>query len=190
MYPAFATGEELKKYKPEYVNEAKKSWIKVSRAWKNLGGDPNKLKQAIITGRNKKAHKEPEIEEYSNVVDPATASIIGAALGVVGALIGLLNTQLSKSGVSKNPYLDGYAPTDFKDELDSGELDYEPDENEPILDADGNWIDPQTGRRVDPKSGENLIMGVRSSYFWIGVSTLAVVAVIGIVLVTKKNKGK
>jgi hypothetical protein len=186
MYPAFATGEELRKYKPEYVNVARNSWIKISRAWKNLGGDPDKLKQAIINGRNKKAHKEPE---YSNAIDPATVSIIKAALGVVGSLIGLLTAQLNRSNVSKDPFEQGFAPNDFKDELDSGELDYSPDENSPILDENGNWIDPKTGKRVDPESGENLIMGIRSTYFWVGVSAIAVIAT-GIIIFANRKKSK
>lgn len=187
MYPAFASGDELKKYKPEYVSAAKDAWIKIARAWKNLGGDPEKLKQAIINGRNKKAHKEPE---YSNAVDPATAAaIISAASAVLGSLSAVLVQVLKNRGASKDPFISGnFAPPDFEKDLNSGEFDYSPDDNDPIIDEDGNWIDPKTGRKVDPKSGEYLIMGIRSSRFWIGVSVLAVVAVVGVVLATRKKK--
>lgn len=184
LYPAFASGTELQKYKPESVVATREAWVRISKAWKNLGGDPDKLKQAIVNGRNKKIHKEPT----SEFLGMSTGALVGMAVSIMIALIQLLNTVLKNKGASKDPFKSGQAPKDFKDELDSGALDVQPDPNDPFIDPEtGNWIDPETGKKIDPKTGrfEDEIFGM-NKYLFYGLATASIIG--GILLIRKLVK--
>lgn len=184
MYPAFASGTELQKYKPESVEATRQAWVRISKAWKNLGGDPDKLKQAIINGRNKKIHKEPK----ASLTGAEIVGIVTASATVVGGLLAVLNTVLKNRGASKDPFKSGQAPQDFKTELDSGALDFTPDPNDPVIDSEtGDWIDPETGKKIDPKTGrfEDEIFGM-NKYLFYGLVTASVIG--GILLIRKLVK--
>ena len=48
------TDPVLRKYKPEAVKEIRNSKFKIENAWKNLGGEINPFKKAILDGRGRK----------------------------------------------------------------------------------------------------------------------------------------
>ena len=184
MYPAFASGTELQRYNPKSVQATREAWVRISKAWKNLGGDPDKLKQAIINGRNKKIHKEPT----SSAGGLSKGAIISLAVSIVAPLIDLLNTILKNRGASKDPFKSGQAPQDFKKELDSGALDFTPDPNDPVIDPKtGDWLDPETGKKIDPKTGrfEDEIFGM-NKYLFYGLATASLIG--GILLIRKLVK--
>ncbi len=185
MYPAFASGEELNLYKPESIEATKEAWIRISKAWRNLGGDPAKLKQAIVNGRNKKIHKEPKSNSAGGV---DVGAVVLLSLKIVGALILLLNQVLRNRGASKDPFKSGQAPTEFKSALESGELDFQPDPNDPYIDPQtGDWIDPETGKKIDPRTGrfEDEIFGM-NKYLFYGLATAGIIA--GVLLIKKMVK--
>jgi hypothetical protein len=110
------------------------------------------------------------------------------AVGVVTALIGLINTILKNRGASKDPFKSGQAPQDFKTALDSGALDFTPDPNDPVSDPKtGDWIDPKTGKKIDPKTGrfEDEIFGM-NKYLFYGLATASLIG--GILLIRKLVK--
>jgi len=118
LYPAFITEEQAKKQriKTTSIPKAKSAWEKVSKFFRNIGGNPGALEDAIKLGFNKPIFKtknakartagfdgnwgySPE-DEWNNV---AGAEVITPAIGLLTAIIGLIN----KSGADKNPMLGG-----------------------------------------------------------------------------------
>ena len=179
LAPALLPDAEAQKiFKPESIEKAKKGWIKVQRAWKDLGGKTDKLKDAILKGWEKKPEKlkEPteEEKEFSNIEPVTTTALIGAGTTVVTALI----NAISKAGVDKNPYQDGKTPPDYAQGLNDGSLNTPPiDPNAPTLNTKGEWIDPKTGEKVDPSTGkkDDRIFGL-NKYLALGIGVAGVVA--------------
>jgi hypothetical protein len=165
-------------FKPESIQKAKDGWIKTQRAWKNLGGKPEKLKEAILKGYKKKPEKlkEPtqEEKEFSNVAEPisgGTILIVGGS--ILTSLIGLVGKI-----VDKNPYKDGKTPPNFQEGLNDGLVENPPlDPNAPALNTKGDWIDPKTGEKINPETGklDDRIFGI-NKYLAIGIGITGVVA--------------
>ena len=165
-------------FKPESIQKAKDGWIKTQRAWKNLGGKPEKLKEAILKGYKKKPEKlkEPtqEEKEFSNVAEPisgGTILIVGGS--ILTSLIGLVGKI-----VDKNPYKGGKTPPNFQQGLNDGTVENPPlDPNAPALNTKGEWIDPKTGEKVNPQTGklDDRIFGV-NKYLVLGIGVAGVVA--------------
>ena len=180
LAPALLPDEEAKKlFKPEAIEKAKKGWIKIQRAWTNLGGKVDKLKKAILKGWKKKPQKklkEPtqEEKEFSNIEPITTSALIGAGTSIVTSLISVL----AKSGVDKNPYKTGQTPDEFQQGLKEGAVENPPtDPNAPVINEKGDWIDPKTGQKIDPQTGkiDDRIFGI-NKYLAIGIGVAGVVA--------------
>jgi hypothetical protein len=196
LAPALLPDSEAKDlFKPEAIEKAKKGWKNVSNAWKNLGGDPDKLKSSILKGYRKKPYKVSkkssfdgeityEFEEQSNFVDPATLS---TAISTGITTLGGLANSLSKSDVEKNPYKDDKTPEDYKKSLEDGSVVANPesDGKTPIVNEKGQWIEPSTGKEIDPITGKykDNIFGMNK---WLVVG----IGVVGLVAVYYLLKGK
>jgi hypothetical protein len=165
-------------FKPESIQKAKDGWIKTQRAWKNLGGKPEKLKEAILKGYKKKPEKlkEPtqEEKEFSNLAEP----ISGGTILIVGGSILTSLINLVGKIVDKNPYKGGKTPPNFQQGLNDGSVENPPlDPNAPALNTKGEWIDPKTGEKVNPQTGklDDRIFGV-NKYLALGIGVAGVVA--------------
>jgi hypothetical protein len=197
LAPALLPDEEAKKlFTPEAIEGAKKGWGKVSKGYKNMGGEPDKLKSKAIEGYRKKPYKVArkesfeggsiyEFEEQSNFVEPVT--IISAVTAGIGALAGLVSA-FTKAGGKKNPYKEGQTPPDFQEALNDGTIETNPpiDEKAPVLNEKGEWIEKSTGRVIDPMTGKykDTIFGVNK---WLAIG-IGVVALAGLYLVLKPKK--
>ena len=164
------TSQAEQKFKKSSIEKAKKGWAKTQKIWRDLGGDTNKLRKAILDGYKKKPTKvgrkskfsgvdEYTLSKYSNI-EAGTVSLIALGIGTVGSILEMLNKQ----GVDKNPFKEGETPDDYSRAMEDGDLDTPPqDMNAPALDpATGKWFDPNTGKEVDPLTGEakNEILGM------------------------------
>jgi len=180
LAPALLPDAEARNlFKPESIEKAKKGWIKTQRAWKNLGGKPEKLKEAILKGYKKKPKKSQEIkntenvEEISSAEGVSTAVLVTAGTTVLTSLIGLVGKI-----VDKNPYQDGKTPADFQQGLNDGSVENPPlDPNAPALNEKGDWIDPKTGEKINPQTGklDDRIFGI-NKYLALGIGIAGVVA--------------
>lgn len=198
--PALVSGSEASKFKPSSIKKAKKAWSKLSDNWKNkLGGNPDKLKQAILEGYKKKPSKIEKQssadgynqysfryseEEFSNF-DPATWTLI---LSGVSTVLGFI-VKMKKEGVDENPYNEGQTPPSYADALREGITTNlpEPDPNSPQLDPiSGEWIDPSTGRPIDPLTGEfiDTILGMNK---WLALG-LGLAVVSAVIIIARRSK--
>lgn len=194
--------EARSKFEEGAIKDAKKAWVKLSRAWENLGGNPDKLKEKIIKGYRKKPMKIRKksgfdgmdsysfdntlfVEDYSNAEPVTIATAITTGLAT---LAGLITTIVE---ARKNPYKSGKEPQDFKEAMKEGALeDPKPDPYAPKYDPNsGEWIDPSTGRPIDPVTGEfkDNILGM-NKWLAIGIGVALVASVV--LIVTKTGKGK
>lgn len=180
LAPALLPDAEAQKlFKAESIQKAKEGWIKTQRAWKNLGGKPEKLKESILKGYKKKPTKVEKNEklenekEISNAEGVSTAVLITAGTSVLVSLIGLVGKI-----VDKNPHKDGQTPADFQQGLNDGSVENPPlDPNTPTLNTKGEWIDPKTGEKINPQTGEkdDRIFGL-NKYLALGIGVAGVVA--------------
>jgi hypothetical protein len=179
LAPALLPDAEAQEiFKPESIEKAKLGWIKIKRAWKDVGGNPDKLKETILKGWKKKPEKlkekTQEEKEFSNAVEPISASaLVVAGSGILTSLIGLI-----AGVVAKNPYQDGKTPPDYAQALNDGTLNEPPlDLNAPALNTKGEWIDPKTGEKVNPLTGkkDDRIFGL-NKYLALGIGVAGVVA--------------
>lgn len=186
--------ESSTKFKPEAITNGKKAWAKVSNAFKNLGGNPDKLKEAILKGYKKKASKVERkasadgsnyvritVPAYSNI-EPATATLISTGIGALVSLIGILVANK----VPKDPYRNGQAPPEWNDSKGAVDETPEVDPNSPVVDPKtGEWIDPSTGKRIDPLTGtfKDEIFGMNK---WLFYGLLGAVSIGAIVLIRKR----
>ena len=180
LAPALLPDAEAQKtFKPESIEKAKKGWIKIKRAWKNVGGNPDKLKETIIKAYKKKPKKinaeSSEKEEHSNfIVSGGTTVLIMAGVSLVTSMV----KSLTESQVDKDPYRKEKIPAEFEEALKSGALDEPPlDLNAPAVNEKGEWIDPKTGEKVNPLTGkkDDRIFGL-NKYLAIGIGVAGVVA--------------
>jgi hypothetical protein len=189
--PALVSEQEAKsKFSPEGISGAKAGWKKLAKAWRNLGGNPDKLKKAILSGYNKKPMKiggkksKFDGDNSSNISGAELAPLIIAGVGTLTSLIAVI------AGVAKkDPYKKGETPPEYEDAKRSGDLNPPPaDPNTPVIDpTSGEWIDPNTGREIDPLTGQfkDTILGM-NKWLVIGLG----VAVIGgatLLIATKKK---
>jgi len=196
LSPALLPDAEAKElFKPEAIVKAKKGWEKVEKAYKNLGGDPEKLRKKAIEGYKKKPYKVArkesfdgvtyyELEEQSNLIDPVvTASIIAAGAGVLTALI----NAFTKAGGEKNPYKDGKTPDDYKRGMEDGSVESNPpnEPDSPILNDKGEWVKPSTGKVIDPITGKykDDIFGINK---WLAIG-IGVAGVFGLYYILKSK---
>ncbi len=184
LAPALVPESEAKqKFTPEAIELAKKGYSRVEKAWKNLGGNEFKLKEAILKGYKSKPEKLPRKSESSNAVGASV--LISAGASLIAALLTLIN----KIGVKKNPYKNGSAPSEFKAGLDNGDVEETvPVESDaPQVDPNtGKWVDPETGNEVDPNTGKEMILGMKPVLFWTVTGLSAVALGFGIYAVVKK----
>lgn len=188
--------EAKKKFKPEAIKNGKVAWKKISNAFKNLGGNPKKLQEAILQGYKKKASKVEKqssadgytkfvVSEYSNAIDPATASLIATGVSALVSLIGIL----VKNRVPKDPYKSGEAPADWENSKNAVDEAPPIDPNEPQLDPNtGEWIDPATGKVIDPLTGayKGEIFGMNQYLFYGLLGATAIGIIFAIRKLTKK----
>lgn len=197
LSPALLPEDEAnKKFTSEAIQLSKKGWDKVSRAWKNLGGNPKNLEEKIINGYRKKPLKvksentvksgfEGVEYKFSNFGGAELATAVTTGLSVIAGLIGALN----KVGAKKNPYKEGEAPQEYLDAMKDGTINEVPQQesDKPHLDPNtGQWIDPTTGKVVDPTTGKfkDEIFGINK---WLAIS-IGVVGVFGIYYLLKNKK--
>ena len=119
LYPAFLSDEELKTHNFDIANaaNAKKAWEKVANFWEDkLGGDRQKLKEAISGAWNKPVFKTKKSQankrqtnnfigddEYANAAgadDIGVGAYISIGATVVSAILGVVTAV----GAKKNPY--------------------------------------------------------------------------------------
>ncbi len=197
LAPALLPDEQAKKlFKADAIEKAKKGWKKVERGYKNMGGEPNKLRQKALEGYKKKPFKVSkkssfegeatyEFEETSSFVEPI--SIASAVTAGVSALAGLVNA-FTKAGGEKNPYKDDTIPQDYKDALQDGSVEDKPetDPDAPVLNDKGEWVEPSTGKQIDPITGKykDEIFGMNK---WLAIG-IGVAGIIGIYYLVKGKK--
>jgi len=197
LSPALLPDSEAKDlFKPEAIVKAKKGWEKVKKAYKNLGGDPEKLRKKAIEGYKKKPYKVArkesfdgityyEFEEQSSFAEPiVTGAIITAGGGVLVALI----NAFSKAGGEKNPYKDDKTPEDYKRGMEDGSVEANPptETDAPVLNDKGDWIEPSTGKVIDPITGKykDTIFGINK---WLAIG-IGVAGVVGLYYIFKSKK--
>jgi len=197
LSPALLTDAEAKElFKPESIEKAKKGWEKVKKAYKNLGGDPEKLRKKAIEGYKKKPYKVArkesfegetfyEFEQQSNFIDP----VLGGSLvaGGTTVLVALINA-FSKAGGDKNPYKDDKTPEDYKRGMEDGSVESNPssERDAPILNDNGEWVEPSTGKFIDPITGKykDTIFGLNK---WLAIG-IGVAGVVGLYYIFKGQK--
>ena len=195
--PALLPDTEAKKlFKPEAITNSKKAYEKIKKAWKNLGGNVTKFQESVIKSYKKKASKISKEGQssangftkftydtnYSNVIDPVTATLIVGGMGTLVSLIGIL----VKNKVPKDPYINGQAPQDWVDSRGAVDNVPPPDPNSPQIDPlTGEWIDPKTGKKIDPLTGvfTDEILGINKWLFY----TILGVSLLGIGILIKKK---
>jgi hypothetical protein len=197
LAPALLPDAEAKElFKPEAIEKAKKGWEKVSNGYRNMGGDPNKLKSKAIQGYNKKPYKVSkksgfdgeDIYEFSEVAGVDDAVVIaGAVTTGLTALAGLVSA-FTKAGGEKNPYKDDKTPEDYKNALADGTIEGNPvtDTKAPVLNDKGEWTEPSTGRVIDPITGKykDTIFGLNK---WLAIG-IGVAGVVGLYYIFKGKK--
>jgi hypothetical protein len=202
LAPALLPDAEAKElFKTDAIEKSKKGWEKVKRAYKNLGGDSEKLRKKIIEGYKKKPYKVAktkdssfdgeclyEFEEQSNVTgEPVSTAVLTTAIaggaGVLTSLIGLIGKV-----VEKNPYKDDKTPEDYKRAMEDGTIETNPpvDTKAPVLNDKGEWVEPTTGKVIDPITGKykDTIFGVNK---WLAIG-IGVAGVVGLYYIFKGKK--
>lgn len=172
--------------------------LELSKKWAGLGGDIDKLKDAVANGAKRKpiAGKvsrtssfgglqsyEWEIEQgpepQSNFVDPATASIIGSAAMVIAVILPILARSGHKAEMDEESI-------DNIFEMSEDDID-----NDNSLDAEAKTVlgDQLDGAEADLDDETNwLNLGISKN---VGIALLAglgIAAIVGIVLLIKKSK--
>lgn len=198
LYPAFLDEATLVKYNLDVANaqNVKRAWERVANFWEDkIGGDRNKLREAISGAWNKPVFKTKNakarlgamastFDGYSYTTgEVGVGAYIIAGLPIVGSLIGLIASerarknpfnQNSPQGQSFENQIEGENPPPVsKDELEKiikGALD---DKAKGLgLDdtgADSTDLD-ESGKLMDDK-----ILGIPKTAFWIGVGALALI---------------
>jgi hypothetical protein len=195
LSPAVLNEKEAnEKFTPEAIVKAKEGWAKVSKAWRNLGGNPIALKSAIIKGYRKRPFKvsrkssfEGYDYEFSSLTGAEEGAIAGYVLSGLTALTGLISA-INKSGAEKNPYKKGQTPPEYQEGLDDGSVDDVPQQEKdmPYLDpTTGKWLDPETKREIDPITGKykDTILGLNK---WLAIG-IGVAGLFGLYYITKKK---
>ena len=198
LAPALLPDAEAKElFKPEAIEKAKIGWKKVQNAYKNMGGDVNKLKSKAIEGYKKKPYKVAkvkdsnfdgesfyEFEEKSNFDFGVTESMVVAGIGALSSIV----TAFTKAGGEKNPYKDDKTPEDYKNALADGTIETNPSAGDkaPVLNDKGEWIEPSTGKVIDPITGKykDTIFGINK---WLAIG-IGVAGVVGLYYIFKGKK--
>jgi hypothetical protein len=203
LYPAFLDEESLIKYNfnLENAKNAKKAWETVANFWEDkIGGDRNKLKEAISGAWNKPVFKTKKSqarkrstsgyygeEDYSNYTDGGASAIAGyisAGLSVVGGIVKII----SDKGAKKNPYNEGSPEAQSFENQMAGEVP--PTINQEQLNAiiasaqsdkakglpkDDTGIDLSDANSDNDTSSDDKILGMPKTAFWIGVGAIVLI---------------
>ena len=197
LAPALLPDAEAKElFKPEAIVKAKKGWEKVKKGYKNMGGDPEKLRKKAIEGYKKKPYKVSrkesfdgesiyEFEEKSNFAEPLSIiTAVGTGLSAMASLV----SSFTKAGGEKNPYKDDKTPEDYKKGMEDGSVESNPptETDAPILNDKGDWIEPSTGKTIDPITGKykDTIFGINK---WLAIG-IGVAGVVGLYYIFKAKK--
>ena len=200
LYPAFLDEATLVKYNLDVANaqNAKRAWEKVANFWEDkIGGDRNKLREAISGAWNKPVFKTKRAKErlnrtstfdgydrysYSSMTGAEIGAYITAGLPIVGSLIGLIASERAR----KNPFnqntpqgqsfenqIEGENPPPVsKDELEKiikGALD----DKSKGLGLDDTGLDSTDGNKT--MGDDDKILGIPKTAFWIGVSAIVLI---------------
>ena len=202
LYPAFLDNETLVKYNFDVTNagNARRAWERVANFWEDkIGGDRNKLREAISGAWNKPVFKTKRAKErlnrtstfdgfdrysYSSMTGAEISAYVSVGLTIIGGIISLINQEKAK----KNPFnqnspqaqsfenqIEGEIPPPVnKEELEKiiqGALD---DKSKGLgLDdtgADSTNLD-ESGKLKD----DDKILGIPKTAFWIGVSAIVLI---------------
>jgi len=200
LAPALLPDAQAKElFKPEAIEKAKKGWKKVANGYRNMGGDAEKLKSKAIQGYKKKPYKVSkkssfdgevtyEFEENSSFDGGASAvGIASAVTAGISALAGLVSA-FTKGGGEKNPYKDDKTPEDYKQAMQDGTIETNPqvDAKAPVLNDKGEWVEPSTGKVIDPITGKykDTIFGLNK---WLAIG-IGVAGVVGLYYIFKGKK--
>lgn len=180
LAPALVSESEAnQKFTPEAIVLSKKAWEKVKKAWRNLGGNEFKLRDAILKGYKLKPEKLPrKVKENSSIDGQKASTVVGASSGVVAATGAILGATLSNpasavavlgaialgltivasiikllgsAGAKEDPYKSGETPIDYTKSMNDGTI-----ETDPEIDPNDPTIDPKTGNWIDPKTGKTV----------------------------------
>jgi hypothetical protein len=202
LYPAFLDEATLVKYNFDVANaqNAKRAWERVANFWEDkIGGDRNKLREAISGAWNKPVFKTKRAKErlgsmafdgnYENLYDSygstgevGVGAYIIAGLPIVSGLINLIAQERAK----KNPFNQGTPqgqsfenqiegenpPPVSKDELEKiikGALD----DKSKGLGLDDTGLDSTDGNKT--MGDDDKILGIPKTAFWIGVSAIVLI---------------
>ena len=211
LYPAFLNEPELKKYNfnLENAKNAKVAWEKIANFWEDkIGGDRNKLKEAISGAWNKpvfrtkkaKARKsststfDGDNQQYSNVADPYSGVAVGAYISAGLSIVGGIVKIIASNGAKKNPYNEGTSEyNDFQNQM-SGETDPSVNQSELNKIIQGAIDDKKKGlgldnTGIDAKDLDDKIMGIPKTGFYVGLTVLVLVgAFVTYKLVTRNKK--
>lgn len=183
----------LSKFKPTAIENSKKAYSKVLKAWKAMGGSKDGLDDAITKGWNKKEEKisnrssfDGSDEEYSNI-GGSESGFMALAIAFLGALSTVVNAIVGR----QKDMMSSSANLDVGAENINEDLAKEAIENgdAPIINSDGEFIDPLTGEKIDPKTGnviDDKIIGLPKWAFYTGVSVVAVGVIAVIIKLAKK----
>jgi hypothetical protein len=172
LYPAFITEQEAKAkgIKLSAIPKAKKAWDKVSNFFKKgMGGNPENLKSAIISGHDKPVFKRAKrsgfdgTDEFYNV---SGMEVAVAAMPAIAATIGMINN----AGADKNPYEGSSNRSNVDTSNDDQELISEQDQST-LRDIEEN-----------DASESDKLFGMPKTAVYIGGGILAALAVTGIII--------
>lgn len=207
LYPAFLDEASLVKYNfnIENAQNAKNAWEKVANFWEDkIGGDRNKLKEAISGAWNKPVFKTKktqarkrstsgyygdDYEYYSNYTDGGASAIAGyisAGLAVVGGIV----KMISDKGAKKNPYNEGspeaqsfenqmageVPPTLNQEQLNSIIASAQSDKAKGLpKDDTGIDLSDANDNGTPNDSSDDKILGMPKVAFWIGVGAIVLI---------------
>lgn len=175
--------EARENFSDETINASKKALPKILRAWKKVGGNEQKFKEAILKNWKKRPEKIKSKSSFdgnekwsypTGVEETGAGALILEGLTIISPII----TTLVSAGVGKNPYKQGKTPADYEDALKNGDLE-NPSQNPnyPTINKNGDWIDPKTGEKINPQTGQkdDRIFGL-NKYLALGIGVAGVVA--------------
>lgn len=201
LYPAFLSDEELVKYNFDVENakHAREAWEKTANFWEDkIGGDRNKLREAISGAWNKPVFKTKIAKfrkastsnfdgNYDNLYETyayptgaeetAVSTYILAGLPVVASIITLIATTRAK----KNPYNEGSSDSQNYGNEIAGQ-NPPPVNAEEIKKIIDGAIDDKAKGLPNDNSGlditdikDDKILGIPKVAFWIGITAIVLI---------------
>jgi vacuolar-type H+-ATPase subunit H len=205
LYPAFLDEATLVKYNFDVANaqNAKRAWEKIANFWEDkIGGDRNKLREAISGAWNKPVFKtkrakerlnktstfdgnyESLYESYGTTGEIGVGAYIIAGLPVVGSLINLINGERAR----KNPFnqnspqaqsfenqIEGEIPPPVNKEELEKIIQGALDDKSKGLGLDDTGVDSTDLDASGKLMEDDKILGIPKTAFWIGVSAIVLI---------------